>query len=134
MRKIFRTVAIIALMGMAAASCQKETIVESWNVVSNQAVKTVCYTIDGVTRPASFTDDASWNEFLDWLVTQAEEGHRVSFHGDNYKQSAMKETVTYTTSDHDDAVKWANKMEKDGYAVAIDYDKSTGLYTCVAIK
>ncbi len=52
-RKII-TFALFAGLSLAAAICQKETMVESWNVVSNQAVKTVCYTIDGVTRLGSF--------------------------------------------------------------------------------
>lgn len=134
MKKVIKTIALLTIMGMTATSCQKENIVDPQGTVANVTLKTVYYTVDGVTSQATFVSEESWNEFLDWLVTLAEEGHRVSFRNANQERSLRKDVVTYTTKSHDDAVNWAYQMEKAGYSVAIDYDQATGVYTCVAIK
>lgn len=122
------------MMSMAAASCQKENLVEQQNTEADVTYKTVYYTVDGVTSQASFVSEESWQEFLDWIVTLAEEGHRVSFRNAKQERSLTKEVVTFTTNKHEEAVAWANQMEKAGYEVAVDYDPKTGIYTCVAIK
>ena len=134
MKKVFRTVALIALMGLTATGCQKESMVEQQNSIADISFKSVYYTIDGVTTQASFVSEESWNEFLDWLVTLSEEGHRVSFRNANQERSVKKDVVTYTTKSHDEAVAWANQMEKAGYEVIIEHDPTTGVYTCTAIK
>lgn len=134
MKKVIKTIALLAVMGMTATGCQKENIVDSQGTVADVTFKTVYYTIDGVTMQTSFVSEESWNEFLDWLVTLAEEGRRVSFRNANQERGLKKDVVTYTTKSHDEAVAWAYQMEKAGYSVAIDYDQATGVYTCVAIK
>ena len=64
----------------------------------------------------------------------AEEGHRVSFRNANQERGIKKDVVTYTTKDRDAAYEWASQMGNDGYEVFINYDKTTGVYTCVASK
>ena len=134
MKKVFRTVALIALMGLTATGCQKESMVEQQNSIADISFKSVYYTIDGMTTQASFVSEESWNEFLDWLVTLSEEGHRVSFRSANQERSVKKDVVTYTTKSHDEAVAWADQMVKAGYEVFIEHDPTTGVYTCTAIK
>ena len=134
MKKVFRTVALIALMGLTATGCQKESMVEQQNSIADISFKSVYYTIDGMTTQASFVSEESWNEFLDWLVTLSEEGHRVSFRSANQERSVKKDVVTYTTKSHDEAVAWADQMVKAGYEVIIEHDPTTGVYTCTAIK
>ena len=134
MKKVIRTVALIALIGLTATSCQKENIVDPQGTVADVTLKTVYYTVDGVTSQATFVSEESWNEFLDWLVTLAEEGHRVNFRNANQERSIKKDVVTYTTKSHDDAVAWANMMEKTGYEVYINYEPLTGVYTCTAVR
>ena len=134
MKKVIKTIALLTIMGMTATSCQKENIVEPQGVVADVGFKTIYYTIDGVTAQASFVGEEPWNRFLDWLITLAEEGHRVSFRNANQERSIKKDVVTYTTKDRDAAYEWASQMENAGYEVFIDYDKTTGVYNCVAIK
>ncbi len=134
MKKTIRTIAIIALMCMTASGCQKENMVEPQNIVSDVTYKSVYYTVDGVTAHVSFVSEESWNEFIDWMIALAEEGHRVSFRNANHECGLTKEVVTYTTKDHDDAHRWACQMEEAGYEVVIDFNSKTGVYTCTAIK
>ena len=66
----------------------------------------------------------------------AEEGHEVSFRNEDRASRVLssKDVVTYTTTNHDDAYAWADKMSDEGYTVTIRFDKETGIYTCNAIK
>ena len=134
MKKVIKTIALITIMCMTATSCQKESIVEPQGTVADVSLKTVYYTVDGITSQASFVSEESWNRFLDWLITLAEEGHRVSFRNANQERGIKKDVVTYTTKDRDAAYEWASQMGNDGYEVFINYDKTTGVYTCVASK
>jgi len=54
MKKVFRTVALIALMGLTATGCQKESMVEQQNSIADISFKSVYYTIDGMTTQASY--------------------------------------------------------------------------------
>lgn len=134
MKKVFRKVALIALIGLAATGCQKEEMVEPQNTIAEINYKTVYYSIDGIETQVSFVSEETWVQFLDWLVALAEQGHRVSFRNANQERRTTKEMVTYITSDHDDAVHWANMMEKKGYQVTIVFDDVNKEYTCTAIR
>ena len=98
MKQNIKTVALFIGLSMLAVGCQKETIVDNGTVTETlQAYINVDYTIDGVDMHATFNDEASWQEFLHWMFTLAEKGHRVSFGDSNRVQGVTKETVTYTT-------------------------------------
>ena len=135
MKQKIRTIALLAVLGLAATGCQKESIVEpvSGMVVEDSSV-IVSYTVDGETMQGTFADEAEWNVFLERLLALAEEGHRVSFRNAGQERSMTKETVTYVTKDHDEAHAWANAMMKQGYEVTIVFDDITHEYTCVAVK
>ena len=136
MKTNFKKVALLAVLSLAAVSCEKETFIDPVVVTGEESViKTVVYTIDGETRLMTFLDESSWNAFLDWLFTLAEEGHTVSFRlGNAMQRSAAKETVTFTTTNKEEAYGWANDMALNGYQVTVQYDEESGKYTCTAIK
>jgi len=137
MKKTITTIALLAVLGTLAVSCQKENIVEqtSINAEAVQVYK-VSYSIDGRYYQLTLIGEESWHDFLTRMFALAEEGHRVSFRNENVssQEALSKEVVTYTTSDHDDAYTWAEKMSNAGYLVTVEYDRKTGKYTCTAIK
>ena len=136
MNKTIRTVAVFAVLGMMAVSCQKEQVIDPQiNVTEANAMYTIHYTIDGVSYTEIINGEASWHQFLLKMFALAREGHRVTFCDSSQSGvSVSKEVVTYTTTSEDDAIEWASKMIADGYSVDIEYDKRTGIYTCTAIK
>jgi len=137
MRKTLTTIALFAVLGTLAVSCQKENIIDETNIVAeNDTVYKVSYTVDGVTHQLTLVGDEAWHDFLNRMVALAEEGHEVSFRNEEASLRAVstKEKVTYTTTNQDEALVWSEMMIKDGYTVTISYDKASGIYTCIAIK
>lgn len=137
MRKTITTIALFAVLGTLAVSCQKENFIDENTIVAeNGTVYTVRYAVDGVTHQLTLIGDEAWHDFLNRMLALAEEGHEVSFRNEEAASRVVstKETVTYTTSNHDDAYNWAEKMLNDGYAVTIRYDKEKKIYTCYAFK
>lgn len=137
MRKTFTTIALFAVLGTLAVSCQKENIIDETNIVAeNGSVYKVSYTVDGVTQQLTLVGDEAWHDFLNRMVALAEEGHEVTFRNEEAASRVVssKETVTYTTPNHDDAINWAAKMLDDGYTVTIIFDEENKVYNCYAIK
>ncbi len=139
MRKNIKTVALLAVLSVAAAGCEKDTTIVDTGVVAGEDVsmKMVTYTVDGVTTRVAILSDEAWHDFLDWMFALAEEGHRVSFRrGNPPERSVTKEAdvITFTTKDQQEAQAWATQMSLAGYEVSIDFDKATGIYTCIAVK
>lgn len=137
MKKIFKTVALLTALSMVAAGCQKEPMLNPQTTTINEGTAiNVTYMVDGRTNQASFSSDDDWHAFLDLLFTWAEEGRDVSFGSvESYANNVKKDrkVVTYTTENKKDAEEWASAMEKEGYYVHIDFDETTGIYTCIAI-
>lgn len=135
MKHNIKTIALFLGLGLVAASCQKENIVDQGvSTEETHAYISVDYTIDGVSLHASFDNEILWQEFIHQLFVLAEEGHRISFGNSNRVSGLTKETVTYTTQSQSAAEAWGAKMAKDGYLVFIDFDEKTKTYTCTAIK
>lgn len=137
MRKIFITIALFAVLGTLAVSCQKENIIDDTCVVAeNGTVYTVSYSVDGATHHITLIGEDAWHDFLNRMFALAEEGHEVSLRNEDRASRVLssKDVVTYTTTNRDDAYAWADKMSDEGYAVTIRFDKETGIYTCNAIK
>jgi len=137
MRKTFTTIALFAVLGTLAVSCQKENIIDETSIVAeNGTVYTVRYAVNGVTHQITLVGDEAWHDFLNRMFALAEEGHEVSFRNEEVASRVIstKEKVTFTTTDHDEAYAWAEAMLKDGYTVSIHFDKETGIYTCYAIN
>lgn len=137
MRKTFTTIALAALLGTLAVSCQKENIVnERTTLMENSVVYTVHYSIDGVMHRLTLSGDDAWYDFLNYMLDLAEEGHKVGFQKDEgaSRTIAVKETVTYSTTNRDEAYKWGKTMVDNGYDVVIYFDKEKGIYHCEARK
>ena len=73
--------------------------------------------------------------FFERMITLAREEYEVTiFSNVPFSPNSSKETVTFTTSDADEATIGAKNMYDNGYTVTISYDKKTGIYTCIAVK
>lgn len=136
MKKTFITVALFAVLGTLAVSCQKENI-NSLSSVTSQMAETylIAYSVDGVSMQTQLNSDEELRAFLRTLTALAREGHRVTVRNANaVGQSLSKERVEYRTKSEDDANEWVQKMMKDGYAVSMSYDDEAGEFVCIAIK
>ncbi len=137
MKKVFTTIALFAVLGTLAVSCQKENELDySITIAEGNNVYNVCYTVDGVTYRVPFIGDEAWKAFVKRMIALAEEGHKVRFRIENasFQAASAKQTEIYTTTDKDDAYRWAEQKGKEGYDVTIEYDERTGKFTCIAIK
>lgn len=135
MKKIVKSVALLAVLSLAAAGCQKENYSENGFTTEDVATKhMVIYSVDGVVGHASFQTDQQWHDFLSWLFALAEEGHQVTFRNGKCSQTVgTKKVITFETHSQTEAYNWAEAREKEGYEVSVTYDPHTGIYTCVAI-
>lgn len=135
MKKIIKSVALIAVLSLAATGCQKENYNENGIPTEDVvAVHTVTYSIDGEMRHASFQTEQQWHDFLRWMFALAEEGHRVTFrNGGCFQNASTKKVITFETHSQEEAYSWAEAREKEGFEVSVTYDPHTGIYTCVAI-
>ena len=136
MKKKTITIALFAVLGTMAVSCQKETVNEfSPAVVQSETAYTVTYYVDGVRLQSRVNSDEELSLLLNQLAALAREGHRVTVHkGNTATQSVTKEKVTFTTDNKEEAVAWCASMILDGYTVTMDFDEETGTYTCIAIR
>ena len=134
----FYSVALLAVLSLAAAGCQKENIDEVPTQVTsleNQAT-VMYYYVDGVLNIKYLQDETEYRNFIYEMLTLSEQGHTVAFYkdSDNNRPNCTKDVVHYSTTNKDDAYKWANKMIEDGYRVQVTFDEETGKYNCIAYK
>lgn len=137
MNKTLKTVALFSVLSLMAVGCQKETIVEpNTEMLQTLQVRTVTYTIDGMTQQIVIQGDDAWMEFLRQMAALARQGHRVQFRcgESNSNASVTKEVVTYTTTSEEDAIAWCDMMYEGGYSVSMYYDRKSGKYICTAEK
>lgn len=136
MKKTIITVALLAVLGTMAVSCQKETISELSPIATQSATAyTVTYYVDGVRLQTRVNNDEELSLLLNQLAVLAREGHRVAVHkGDTASLSVTKEKVTFHTNSKEEAVAWCNSMLLDGYYVEMYFDEATGEYICIATK
>ena len=131
------TVALFAVLGAMAVSCQKEMIVEPVEANTEMGDHYLLnYSVDGVSQTIYLNGDEERMAFLRSLAALAREGHWVKVFDSNYSTGIpmTKETVVYRTSDENDAITWANKMMGDGYVVTMYFDTKSGEWVCIAEK
>ena len=108
MKKTIKTVALFIGLGMLAVSCQKESFTDVYSSVEEmQEYINVYYTIDGVDMQASFSDEESWQEFLNRMMALVKKGHCVSLRDSRYEHRMAKEVITFETPEQDEANKWS---------------------------
>ena len=141
MRKTIITVALLAVLTSLAVSCQKEEAdityaTPSTVIAENDTLRTVVYTIDGVSYRLTLVGDQAWHDFLSRMFALAEEGHSVTFFNEEAASRVLpsKEVETHSTSNKEDAYQWSEQKVKEGYTVTIVFDEETGIYTCYAFK
>ena len=79
MKKTIKTVALLAVLSVAAVGCQKETIaVPQTGVESSETVYTVRYVINDVTHTETLIGEQAWADFLQRMMALAEEGYRIT--------------------------------------------------------
>ena len=135
MKKTFTTIALLAVLGTMAVSCQKENIIDETFVTTEKStVYIVSYSIDGVAHQVTLAGDDAWHDFLHRMLALAEEGHAVSFRNESAASRVASHKETVTTSSQTDAYTWSEKMANNGYTVTILYNEDEGVYICVATK
>lgn len=127
MKKILRTIAILAVAALVTTGCQKESFEEI-----PQNANTMQYTVSGDAYSIVLSGNESWNMFLDRMFALAKEGETVVIWGNTTSATKYKETVTFTTTSEAEAKAWTTNMLLQGYTVDISYDEGTGVYTCIA--
>ena len=110
MKKNIITVALLAVLATMAVSCQKEDAdITSANpstvIAENDAVRSVVYTIDGVTYRLTLVGDQAWRDFLLRMFALAEEGRTVTFRNEEAASRVIpsKLVETFTTSNKEEA-------------------------------
>ncbi len=137
-KRTTKLMALLAVLSVAAVSCQKENLVPSTPaevITDNQAVYIYQYEVNGIRSRITLRCEAERADFINRMLALAQEGNTVSFFDETqYTQNFTKEDVTYTTKDKEDALNWASNMLDLGYAVTIEYDKNKGIYNCTASR
>ena len=134
MKKInLKLIAALALPCIAFTGCTKENNEPTAVVVTSQSA---IYVVDGEWLYANPQNEVEWSDFVSHLIALAEEGHSVQFwrNESQLRDNSSKVIVTFTTTNSDEAKKWATEKIDEGYTISITYDHQTGIYTCVAIK
>ncbi len=135
MKRNIITVALFAVLVTIAVSCQKENLVEPQSTVEViGTVRTVSYTIDGVTNQIILQNDAEWDAFVDSMLSLSAQGHDVRFVNESasVQELPTKDVQTITTPDQEKAKAWSKEKADQGYTVSTTY--ANGQYTVIAIK
>ncbi len=136
MKKKVIALSLIVMLTLGIEGCQKEDSRESDSLALQETeIRSIVYYIDGVQFQRTLVGEQEWNEFLDWFLKQARNGHRVSIRNAEVLTTSMsKDVQTFETTSESEALAWCNQMIAEGYEVSIKYDKKTGIYTCTAIR
>ena len=137
MKKNLKTAAFFTVLSILAIGCQKETEIDPVSgMQQTMQVRTITYSIDGMTQQTVIRGEADWADFLKQLTALARQGHRVHFRCEETSANAQssKEVVTYETSNEEEASNWCATMADKGYGVSMYYDKIRRVYVCTAEK
>ena len=136
--KTIKLVALLAVLSVAAVSCQKENVDLTTTadiVADNQAVYIYQYEVNGIRSRITLRGEAERADFINRMLALAKEGYTVRFFNEaRFVQLQTKEVETYSTKDKDKAYKWVSDMSEAGYEVSVTYDEKTGYYNCTATK
>ena len=134
MKKNYKKIALLAVLSLAATSCQKEDVLPLVGTEQTSESILVMYSINGEVFQTSISE-SEWDAFVERMIALAHEGYEVSFSKNGTSlTSQSKEKVTFVTKEEKEAQQWAHNMTNQGYIVTISYNQGTGEYTCVAIK
>lgn len=137
MKKFIIPATLLAMMSVATVSCQKENLVEpSAPCVENSATRTIRYTVNGTIYRQVIHSDDDLDALMHTLFALAREGYNVRMMDEStsYSENSAKETLTFTTTNENEAIAWAKARTLEGYAVTTTFNQATNEYTCVAKK
>ncbi len=137
MKKTIIRVSCLALLGLLAASCQKEFPVEQpISAEQSYAMYTVRYEHEGTTWQTTMSENTDLEAFMLQLMAVAREGYTITVSGSNASTSVVssKKTVVFRTQSDVEAAAWSVAMVKQGYTVTITVDEETNEYVCTAVK
>lgn len=100
------------------------------------ALEMLEYSLNGKTTVRLEADNAAERELLHRLETDLAKGHAVTIAPTTTAQHTTApagDTLTFTTTDIDRVIPWTRRMVRRGYAVTIDYNADSGVYTCTAV-
>ncbi len=139
MNNTTKITALLSVLSLMAAGCQKESVtdyVPGTSFSETCTVYTVQYVVDGVLHHATLHGKSERTDFFRQLFAIAKKGHEVVFYDGSKteKYAVTKEVIHYSTTDEDDALAWADKMYDNGYKVRISFDEEKKVFNCVAWK
>lgn len=119
MRKTTKTMALFAMLSLAATGCQKENVegfADEASVSEAGAVYTVLYSINGVQHRNVLHSEDEYRAFLHELMELAKQGYEVVFCNGNTLATnvATKETLYFSTTDQQAATEWLDLRVKEG--------------------
>jgi len=128
-----QTLALLAVLSLASAGCQKERIVEPpvQNMAENDdSACDIIYSVDGVAGRLTVRNASERLAFIRRMMSLAEEGHRVTFRqdGSTVNVLAPKDTQTFSSKKKSEVEAWAEEMFLLGYQVTIEFNEDTGMY------
>ena len=132
MKRKIRTCAMIAVLTLSMAGCQKDNLLIN---EPNHSNITMRYSVSGNDYTSFSYNEREFNDldsFFDQVFALVNEGYTVNIIGNRQGKTKEKKKVVFTTTDESEAKSWAASMTLLGYSVQISHDSSTGIYTCVA--
>ncbi|MBQ5974864.1 MAG: hypothetical protein IJL48_04055 [Bacteroidales bacterium] len=137
MKKYIIPATLLAMISVASVSCQKENLVEpAFSSVETSATRTIRYFVNGKAHRSVIHNDEEWNALLSTLFALAREGYSIRLFDENntYCEACAKATVTFTTTNKQEAIEWVKTKTLEGYDVTMSFNQETGEYTCIAVK
>lgn len=138
MKKTIIPLALLAVLSLATTGCQKEQTVTPSSGRTEQVTEkyNYRYTINDRAYYVNVTTEAEKQQLFEFLMEEARRGNTVSIRRlDTTSQSALtKETVTFVTTNKNEALAWLKNMAEQDYTVSMTYDENTGEFTCTAIR
>lgn len=135
MKKTLRFTALIAVMALAFAACDKpDNPNGNGGSQDNNDPKerVIVYKVGQSENRQTLETEGEWDALLDVLCTQAKNGQTVTFYNMNqttYFQNngagGTKAAKTFSTTDRDAMKAWMKEREKEGLTVVVTYDNGT---------
>lgn len=130
MKRKIRTCAMMAILSLSMAGCQKDNLMfDKTDVNSNIPMR---YSVSGTVYTTFLSDESELDSFIDRVFAIVNDGYTVTIIGNGQRSIKEKKEITFTTTIESEAKAWAASMTLLGYSVQVNYNKSTGGYTCIA--
>ncbi len=121
---------MMAILSLSMAGCQKDNLMfDKTDVNSNIPMR---YSVSGTVYTTFLSDESELDSFIDRVFAIVNDGYTVTIIGNGQRGIKEKKEITFTTTIESEAKAWAASMTLLGYSVQVNYNKSTGVYTCIA--